>query len=325
MWLFFLGVTVGGFFWWQKGIKPVTSSLGKQEVKKTFVVKKGEDVTSIAKRLEEEGLINDRFVFQLLVFLKGLKGKIQAGSFTLSSSLSPEEIALTLTRGTNDIWITFPEGWRKEEFARRLKANLENFEEKKFLDLTNKLEGYLFPDTYLFPKNIDEEKIVKILKENFDKKAQPFLDEEKESLTSYEKLILASIIEREVKYPEDREIAAGILIKRLKNNWPLQTDATIQYAKVNLYFSPELFDSYNWWPVIKKEDLKIDSPYNTYKYKNLPPTPICNPGLASIKAVIYAKDSEFWYYLSDKKGKLHFARTLEEHQENINKFLDLTD
>lgn len=275
--------------------------------------------------MKEENLIRDPFAFQLIVFLKGLRGKIQAGSFYFPPNLTPQEIALKLTQGTNDIWLTFPEGWRKEEIARRLFLNLDNFDWQEFLFLTKDLEGYLFPDTYLIPKSAPPSMVVKIFTNNFEKKAKPFLAEKKEFLTEKEVLILASIIEREAKTQADKEIAAGILIKRWQNGWPLQTDATIQYAKASLNFQPEKFEDYDWWSVVKKPDLEIDSPYNTYKYKDLPPTPICNPGLTSIKSVIFAKKTDFWYYISDKQGNLRFAKTLKEHQENIEKYLVLTE
>jgi len=105
---------------------------------------------------------------------------------------------------------------------------------------------------------------------------------------------------------------AGILIKRGENDWPLQIDATVQYI---------LGKKGNWWPQINGGDLKIDSLYNTYKNKGLPPGPICNPGLASIKAVLYPQKTDFWFYLSDKTGKMHYAKTNEEHNNNIRKYL----
>ena len=115
-------------------------------------------------------------------------------------------------------------------------------------------------------------------------------------------------------------MVAGILLKRLKADWPLQVDATLQYALANFRCSQIKTDC-NWWLIPTAADKKTDSLYNTYKYKGLPPTPICNPGLVSIEAVVYPQDSDYWFYLSDKKGQMYYARTVEEHNSNIQKYL----
>lgn len=133
-------------------------------------------------------------------------------------------------------------------------------------------------------------------------------------------ITLASIVERETKTDEERPLVAGILIKRLKDGWPLQVDASVQYAvatKNCKVFGAEC----KWWPILSKEDMSINSPFNSYKFKGLPPHPIANPGLSSIKAVIYPKESDYWFYLHDKSGKIYFAKTTEEHKENIRKYL----
>jgi len=299
-----------GFFWWRWVTSPLNSQFSSR---KTFVIKRGEKLASIAQRLKKEELIHDPLAFKIVVYTQGLRGKIQSGSFYLSSGWDLYKIARTLTLGTEDIWLTFPEGWRKEEFAQRLAANLENFNIQEFLSLTKDLEGYLFPDTYLIPKSASPSAIVKILTNNFEKKT-------KDLKINYQDLILASIIEREVKHDEDRPVVAGILIKRLQAGWPLQVDATVQYAKAN--FKCQISNvNCDWWPEVTKDDLGIESSYNTYKYKGLPPTPICNPGLAAVKAVLNPLTTDYWFYLSDKEGKIHFAKTLEEHQENIIKYL----
>jgi len=303
-----------GFFWWKWAISPLNP---RSLSKKTFVIKRGEKLNSIAERLKKEELIRSPLAFKIVAYTQGLRGKIQAGSFHLSSGWSLYEIARALTLGTEDIWLTFPEGWRKEEFAQRLAANLEDFDVQEFLSLAKDLEGYLFPDTYLIPKSTSSSAIIKILTNNFEKKTRGLG-------VSCQDLILASIIEREVKREEDRPVVAGILIKRLNANWPLQVDAAVQYGVANRQFSNlaiEQLEDFDWWPKITKDDLEIDSPYNTYKYKGLPPTPICNPGLAAIRAALNPLTTDYWFYLSDGAGKIHFAKTLEEHQKNIIKYL----
>ena len=130
-------------------------------------------------------------------------------------------------------------------------------------------------------------------------------------------LILASLVEREARQSSTREKVAGIILKRYLADWPLQIDATVQYV---LGYQP---NEKSWWKKeLSEEDLKIDSPFNTYINKGLPPDPICNPSLSSIKAVINAdENTPYWYYLTDNQGVMHYAITLEEHQNNINKYL----
>lgn len=316
---------LGGFFWWQWAIQPASSL--KPAPPKIFVVQKGESLTSVADRLDKENIIRSSLAFKIMVLTKDLAGQIQAGDFRLRPSSITEEIVYILTHGSLDIWLTFPEGWRREEFGRRLEANLEEFNYQEFLELTKDIEGYLFPDTYLIPKDASPSAAIGIFTNNFDKKFNPDLEAAAkiESLTKKQVTVFASIVEREARNDEDRSLVAGILLKRWRKNWPLQADATVQYAKANkiisIIESIDAYKEFEWWEPVKKSDLEIDSPYNTYKYKGIPPTPICNPGLATIKAVIYPEKSDYWFYLADSSGTVHYAKTNEEHNENIEKYL----
>ncbi len=317
--LIFLAIA---FIWWQWANKPASNL--KPAPPEIFVVKKGESLTSVADRLEKEGLIRNSLAFRILVLTQGLAGNIQAGDFRLRPSLTTEEVAHVLTHGTLDVWLTFPEGWRREEFGRRLAANLEEFNYEEFLSQTANLEGYLFPDTYLIPVEASPSAVIKIINRNFEKKFSPELEKQAKNrgLTKKQVLILASIVEREAKSDKDRPLVAGILIKRWQNDWLLQADATVQYALATHNSQLTTHNSMDWWPKkITKEDLKVNSPYNTYKYKGLPPTPICNPGLASIKAAVGPEESEYWFYLSDPGGTVHYAKTAEEHNQNITQYL----
>ncbi len=306
-----MAVLAASFFWWRWAAMPLNNL---SSFTQTFVVRKGENFSSVAIRLEEAKLIKSGLAFKILVLSKGLSTKIQAGSFSLNPKLSVEEIAYTLTRGTSDIWLTFPEGWRREEIAQRLEANLDNFVATEFLSLTKNKEGELFPDTYLIPKQASATAVLTFFEDNFSLKFNESLEKRAQRLgfTKKEVLILASLAEREARHDQDRAIIADILIKRYENSWPLQIDATIQYV---------LGEEGDWWPQIAKKDLNINSAYNTYRNKTLPPTPICNPGLASIEAVLYPQETDFWFYLSDKNGEMHYARTNEEHNANIKKYL----
>lgn len=282
---------------------------------KTFVIPEGETLTQIAKRLKNEGLIKNALAFRILAASSGFAKKIQAGSFQLSPSLKAAEIAKELTSGTFDVWITIPEGWRVEEIGQRLEEKL-GVDKGEFVKSAK--EGYMFPDTYLIPKKATAAEVAKIMRDNFEARVDANLRKllANSGLTLEQAIILASIVEREVKFAQDRSIVAGILVKRWRNNLGLEADATVQYA---VGFQK---NESSWWKSqLTANDLKIDSPYNTRRFAGLPPTPICNPGLASIKAVVAPFETDFLYYVSDSEGKIHYAKTLPEHIENIRSFL----
>jgi len=309
---FFVGL--GGFYlYYQEGSLPVDKTAS---TKKIFVIKKGEPLSLIARHLEEENLIRNRLVFYIIVKQLKIEKKIQAGDFRLSPAMDALSIAKRLTKGTLDVWVTVIEGLRKEEIAHLVASKL-NFPESLFIKESS--EGYLFPDTYLFPRSATVGAVIKIFRQNFDKKYSRRLQikARRKNLTDNEVITIASLVEREAKSPADKNRVASIILKRYRQNWPLQIDATIQYA---LGYQPRLK---TWWkPSLTQQDLEITSPYNSYRYPGLPPTPICNPGLDSIKAVINAnEETPYWYYLSDRKGKTHFSKTLKEHNQNVKKYL----
>lgn len=319
--IFMLGVAcLGGFFWWQWATGPVS---GQESV--VFVIKKGESLGSIAQRLKKEDLIRSPFAFRLWVLANDLTRKIQAGDFRLSQEMNLGKVAAQLTHGTLDIWVTLLEGWRSEEMARGLVKNGFAVD----MASADYPEGYLFPDTYLIPKGASQEKILEMLQNNFDKKVSDSLKNQitRRGLTLKQAVILASIVEREVRTTNDRPIVAGILVKRWQNDWPLQADATVQYAKANqtlamIEADKDFFMEFEYWPRnLTKRDLEIDSPYNTYKYKGLPPGPICNPSLASIEAVASYQETPYWFYLADLQGVTHYAKTIEKHNANIARYL----
>lgn len=308
------------FPWWNKQTSPVDPENKETQV---FVIPLGWGIDKIGERLKTEGLIKNILAFKLMVIKEGIAQELQAGDFRLSSAMNLFEIAQTLTHGTLDVWAMIPEGLRREEISGRLIDSFAEygmeFDGASFLAQTNDLEGFLFPDTYLISKDASPQEIGEILKNNFEEKYASLTVNT--NLTKKQTVILASLIEREAKHDQDRPVVAGILIKRLRKGWPLQVDASIQYAKANI--SCQASDlKCNWWPKPTAEDLKeTESLYNTYENKGLPPTPICNPGLASLKAALDPEDSEYWFYLSDNSGNIHYAKNLEEHQENIAQYL----
>lgn len=316
---------VGFFFWWANGLRSVDSG---SEQKVAFVVDRGETVAKITVGLKEEGLIRDSFRFKLLLYFSGLAKKIQAGSYQLSPSMNASEITRILVRGMVDQRITIIEGLRQEqigEFLREKGFEVDLAQWRQEI-VAQSLEGELFPDTYHLPPGATQGAILKIIGRNFEKKVRTGLATEiaQSGLTLDQVLTLASIVERESRVEKDRRIVAGILLKRWRKDWPLQADATVQYAlatqraKGGLPATGEI----EWWPKgLSREDIKIASPYNTYLHYGLPPGPICNPGLSAIKAVLLAEDSPYWYYLNDSSGVTHYAKTDEEHADNIGKYL----
>lgn len=251
----------------------------------------------------------------------GIAKSIQAGDFRLSASMTSRRIAEELTHGAIDVWITIPEGLRLEEQAAKIeeKLNFGNsilaFDKKEYIK--NAKEGYMFPDTYLIPKDASTTDVINRLSETFAIKTEKLLkSKNKTNLAEDEIIILASLIEREAKNDDERPVIAGILLNRIKSNLALQVDATVQYAKG--------YDSSQntWWPQVSTDDYqKVKSPYNTYLSLGLPPGPICNPGIKSIEAALNPTQTEYYYYLHDTEGKIHYAETIDEHNENIRNFL----
>jgi UPF0755 protein len=274
----------------------------KPKAEKLFFVQKGQSAFQIAENLEKEGLIKNKFFFDFYMIL-GRKGKkLLAGEYFLSPSMGVAKIAKKIISGDiAKIVVTIPEGFTVKEIEEKLGMKLPG----------ENLEGFLFPDTYQFPLRVSGEEVVKKMRDNFEKKLTQELREEieRQGKTIFEIITMASLIEKEVKTKEDKELVSGILWKRLKNNIPLQVDATITYITGKRTTK------------ILKEETQIDSPYNTYKYLGLPKGPICNPGLESILAALYPKSSEYWYYLSIPEGKTIFSKTLEEHNIAKAKYL----
>lgn len=305
----FLGM---GLVWWKESNAPVNSA---EAAPVLFVVAKGEGVKAIAANLAEKNLIRSPISFYLTVKLLGIERQLQAGDFRLSPTMNTETVARELTHGMLDVWITTLEGWRSEEIAIKLAKELD-IPEAEFLRLAE--EGYMFPDTYLIPRDATAGAIAGTLRKTFQGKIteQMRADAKKTGLTWPEAVTLASIVEREGRSDEDRPVIAGILLKRLKAGWPLQADATLQYA---LGYQP--FEKSWWKKSLTAQDKTVRSPYNTYRNPGLPPGPIANPGLASIRAVIYAAETDYWYYLHDDKGRVHYGRTIEEHERNIAAYL----
>lgn len=301
---------MGALIWWKAGLSPVNPL---ERESKIFVVAKGSGLKEIASKLENENLIKNRIVFFLYTRLGKFDKKIEAGDFRLSPSMSASEIAENLTHGTLDIWITVSEGKRAAEIAEILKEKMPTYD-SSWPSVLATQEGYLFPDTYLIPKDASIKMVINQMRGNFDAKYAT-LPTSNTDLTQEETVILASLIEREAITDPERPIIAGILINRLNGGMALQVDATIQYVK------GENASNKKWWePVLIEEYKTVVSDYNTYLFAGLPPGPISNPGLESLRAAASPVQTDYLYYLHDKNGKIRYAKTLAQHNENIKIF-----
>ncbi len=284
------------------GSAPIPGS----ETKVNFVVPKGQSAGQIIQSLSSQNLIKSQFTAKIYLKLTGLDQKIIPGSYVLSPGQNLSEVVTVLTSGPKDIWVTFPEGWRREQIAARLTSTLKDFNFQEFITKTASQEGSLFPDTYLVSPEASVDDVIKILTSNFSSKSPLDLNK----LEDRQILIIASLIERESRSDQERPVISGIIHNRLDSNWPLQIDASIQYVQGN---------SQDWWP--KEINTKIMSAYNTYTHPGLPPTPICNPGLSSILAAKNPQKTPYFFYLHDSQGQVHYARTISEHNFNIDKYL----
>lgn len=297
--------------WWNNGIKPVNPN---DKTAHIFVVKKGAGVREIASDLKGEGIIKDPIVFFLLTKKTGLDKKIQAGDFRLNPSMTAQEVANALTHGTLDIWVTIPEGKRADEIADEFKEKLPTYNELWRPKLVSN-EGYLFPDTYLIPRDATVDIVINLMRGNFDKKYESVKMLNNNNLSDSEIVIVASLIEREAKFAKDQPMVASVIENRLNIGMALQIDATVQYA---LNYQE---DTKSWWKKeLTADDLKINSAYNTYKNAGLPPTPISNPGLSAIKSALNPAKTDYLYYISDPSGNLRYSTTLEGHNQNIKNY-----
>lgn len=294
--------------WWNLQLAPVSNDAGS----KLFIIAKGEGFSAVADKLKGEGFIKSSLIFKIYAKQIGASDKIQSGTFRLSPADSAAEVLKILTSSPLDTWVTLLEGWRVEEEAAKLASALK-IDPEEFLKLAR--EGYMFPDTYLFPKDYTVLQIAQKMRDNFDRKYTADLKSKirAKGLTEAQGVILASLVEREARTDKARTEVAGILLKRLKIGMALNVDSTVQYA---LGYQPA---EHSWWKKsLSVEDLKIDSPYNTYLHAGLPPTPICNPSLSSLKAVANAdSNTPYLYYYHDSRGNSYYAKTLEEHNANV--------
>jgi UPF0755 protein len=314
-------VVLGVFIWWKENTKPVSTNTEVSD----FVITKGTNAEKVGQQLYEKGFIKSPLAFKFYVQLFDKTQKIQAGQFKLSPSYTMTQVVDALSKGPTELWVTIPEGLRREEVAEKVITALELKGEDAetfridFLKQTEGLEGMLFPDTYLFARDANAQKVVSTLKNTFDKRiADLGGDVPATGYSTNQIIVLASILERETKNkdPEERPTVAGIYYNRLKLGMPLQADATLQYAIANDKCQMANGKCEDWWPTVFREDYTFKSPYNTYANNGIPPKPISNPGLSSLKGAVHPIKTDYLFYIHDKEGVIHYAKTLLEHNKN---------
>lgn len=286
-----------------------------------LTINPGESGLQVINKLYQQHLIHSVPLAQVYARLQQInKRQIQAGEYTLSPSLNLIQMYDLFQHGTFDITITIPEGKRLEEIAELISKNL-NITPDEFISAAIDKRGYLFPDTYQVPGTISVHDLVLFMRENFDRKVEVLQNKfQEQGLSLREAVTIASIVEREARFDQDRPVIAGILIKRYQNDWLLEADATVQFAKGSLECN--LQSPCQWWPsALSAIDLKLESPYNTRTHDGLPPTPICSPGLESLTAVAQPAETPYWFYLSDSQGETYYSTSYEEHLLNVNKHL----
>ncbi|SFH82603.1 UPF0755 protein [Selenomonas ruminantium] len=283
-------------------------------------VKPGMGANEIGEKLVQHGVLSSKWPFWWKVKTSNAASSFKTGMYAMHPDMSAEEVLNKLVAGdTAVVKFTIPEGFGIKEIAKRL-ADEGLVDEQEFLrkaktyapydyierkpEIRYACEGFLFPDTYELHEEATPESIMKMMAEDFDTRMTSKLRARAEEmdLTIFEVITLASLVEKEALYAEDRPIIAQVFFKRLKLGMPLQSDTTLQY----------LLDAPKEDVTIK--DTKIESPYNTYQHRGLPPGPIASPGMAAIKAVLYPADTDYLYFVADRKGHNHYSTNYADHQ-----------
>lgn len=335
--LLLIAILIVGYF-----LYAINSKASSSSDKVNFVVTSGQGLKAISLNLEKNGLVKHRIAFEVYEYLTGKHTKIQAGVYELSKNMSAIQLSgvlqdsaksvydvkrvregATLKDVADDFYGT-GNSMEKTLFVAALAARAQTYDFLGEKPVTKSLEGYLFPDTYFFAKDAKPADIINKILDNTSKKITPEIrqDIKSQNRKIFDVITLASIVEKEVgrntanlsatdlrKLQEERETVAGIFINRLAIGMPLQSDATVTYITQKKDPSASL------------EDTKIDSPYNTYKYKGLPPGPIGNPSISAILAATDYIKTDYLYFLTDKSGVAYYAKTLDEHNANKAKYL----
>jgi len=286
----------------------------------------GLGTTSIGKRLVAAGLVRDELTYRVALWMSGDARRLQAGEYRFSRPMTPAEVIGQIARGEVDrLRVVFPEGLTIGEMSKIFESNglgpaadfvtaAGNLALIEGLDSEARdLEGYLFPDTYSIPRHTEASQLVRLMIERFKAIATDSLREEARARgwTTRQMVTIASLVEKETSRPEERPIVAAVYANRLRLGMALQCDPTVIYA---------LMRAGKYTGNLRRDDLALNSPYNTYRFPGLPPGPIAAPGKTSLEAVARPADADYLYFVSRNDGSHEFARTLAEHNRNVQKF-----
>ena len=277
-------------------------------------IKQGMTLSDVAAALEKENIVRSTVLFKSAIVLLNGDGKVLSGDYFFNSRPTFVGVAWRVARGIFGFAaekITIPEGANVYEVAALVRQKIPKFDTDEFIRIAKDDEGYLFPDTYHFLPGVSAGEVHRTMHDTFDEKMKPLNDAVKKSGKNLHEIVtMASLLEEEARHTETRRLIAGILWRRLDINMPLQVDATFSYINGKNTFELTLADLRDG-----------SSLYNTYTHKGLPPGPISNPGLDSIVAALYPKESPYLFYLADLSGVTHYSRTFEEHKEKKFQYL----
>ncbi len=291
----------------------------------SIVIAPRDRMSTIAQNMVSTGIAHDAFSTELYLRILNSTATIKAGSYDILPGTNGIEAGFLFLRGVpkKEKTLRIIEGWSMIQVSDYLKEQgvqssdvvlLQPLEDwggqfPFFKDMRASLEGFYFPDTYrVFADTRAEDVTAKVLS-NFEKKVMPLMPVGVSDEEIYTVVTLASIIEKEVSTDEDRALVADIFQRRIRVGMPLQSDATVNYVTGKSMLQPTL------------KDTETDSPYNTYRVKGLPPGPICNPGLSSIRAVLYPKKNDYVFFLTTKDGRVIYSKTFDEHIKNKQRYL----
>jgi UPF0755 protein len=320
--LFFAGICVIGFLYLNL-ISWADRPTGTDSDDKLFTVSPGQGLKKTAGVLEKEGLISDALYFTILARIDKKDKRLKAGEYFLSKAMTPREILNQMVQGRVHLYrVTIPEGFNLVQIAAAV-AEAGLAPGNRFLDIATNpdtakrlgieaqtLEGYLFPDTYYFPRGLDSSTMIATMVKQFRIAFKPEWEKQAKALdmSLHEVVTLASIIEKETGAPEERPLIASVFHNRLKKGMRLETDPTVIYGIAD-------FDGN-----LTRKHLRTYTPYNTYKIKGLPPGPISNPGALALEAALFPATSDFLFFVSKKNGMHHFSKTIEEHNSAVRKY-----
>ncbi|MCL5432368.1 MAG: endolytic transglycosylase MltG [Patescibacteria group bacterium] len=309
--IFLLVLTAAGVGIWFKFLSPVSTQARAQIISSPNTI----SFSDMANKAAGAGLVRSGVALKLILWAHGHDTNFAAGGYELAPNMTAFQTADALISGPQLIWVEIVPGLRKEQMAEKLQAKFSSWTAQDVADFESFPEGQYFPDTYLIPRNATGKEVGQRMVDHFNEVFAPYAAKFlAQNIKNDTAIKIASIIQREAAGNGDMPIIAGIIWNRLLKGMALQIDAEIQYAKGKV--------GNQWWSHVSPADLKIDSPYNSYLYKGLPPTPIANPGLPAIDAVLNSAQTDCLYYLHDSSGQIHCSPTYAGHLENIKKFLE---